>query len=93
MKEVRNRKAAFRSAIAYCDSENGETFCFEGETEGEITSKERMLSFESAFGFDPIFKPLDSVKTFAEMKIEEKNNYSHRANAVRKFAEWYKKQN
>jgi XTP/dITP diphosphohydrolase len=74
MKEVQNRKAVFRSAIAYCDSESGETFCFEGETEGEITSKERMLSFESAFGFDPIFKPLDSVKTFAEMKIEEKNN-------------------
>jgi len=34
--------------------------------------------------------PLGSKKTFAEMTFEEKNGFSHRANAVRKFAEWYK---
>ena len=31
-----------------------------------------------------------SGKSFAEMTIEEKNGYSHRAMAIKKFAEWYK---
>ncbi|MBS7620867.1 non-canonical purine NTP pyrophosphatase, partial [Candidatus Bathyarchaeota archaeon] len=38
----------------------------------------------------PIFKPANSQKTFAEMSIAEKNKYSHRARAFRKFAKWYK---
>jgi XTP/dITP diphosphohydrolase len=91
MDGVQNRKATFRSAIAYCDTETGKTVCFEGETKGEITTRERMLSFESAFGFDPIFQPDGSSRTFAEMTLKEKNGVSHRAQAIRKFAEWYKK--
>ncbi|MEM3745210.1 MAG: non-canonical purine NTP pyrophosphatase, partial [Candidatus Bathyarchaeia archaeon] len=43
------------------------------------------------FGFDPIFEPEEQpAKTFGEMSIEEKNLFSHRAKALRKFAEWYK---
>jgi XTP/dITP diphosphohydrolase len=45
---------------------------------------------KSGFGFDPIFKPTNSDKTFSEMSIAEKNAFSHRAKALRKFAEWYK---
>ena len=92
MEGFKNRKATFRSSIAYCDSETGKTICFEGETAGKITTHERMLSFESAFGFDPIFQPQGCEKTFAEMTLQEKNDVSHRAQAVRKFAEWYRKQ-
>jgi len=92
MEGVRNRKATFRSTIAYCDSETGKTICFEGEATGEITIRERALSFESAFGFDPIFQAQGGKKTFAEMTLQEKNSVSHRAQAVRKFAEWYTKQ-
>jgi len=44
----------------------------------------------SGFGFDPIFEPSNGGKgTFAEMTTTEKNEYSHRAKALRKFAEWY----
>jgi XTP/dITP diphosphohydrolase len=64
--------------------------CFEGEARGEITLHTR-TSDQSAFGFDPIFQPLGSKKTFAEMTIEEKNGFSHRAQAIHKFAEWYVK--
>ena len=85
-----NRKAWFKSAIAYCESEKAPVV-FEGEAEGEITVAERVGSGKSGFGFDPVFKPDGSAKTFAEMTLEEKNCFSHRANAVRKFAEWYKK--
>jgi XTP/dITP diphosphohydrolase len=46
---------------------------------------------ELGFGFDPIFEPSDdSNRTFAEMRMPEKNTSSHRAEALRKFAKWYK---
>ena len=91
MESVENRKAQFGSAIAYCDSEAKVPLVFEGEAAGKITNKERVGSGKSGFGFDPIFQPSGSAKTFAEMTLEEKNGFSHRAKAVRKFAEWYKK--
>ncbi len=86
---VDDRKATFRSAIVYYDG-NGAPVCFEGEAAGEITREERVGNGKSGFGFDPIFQPAASAKTFAEMTLEEKNGFSHRADAVRKFAEWYK---
>jgi len=93
MKSMEDRKARFQSAIAYCDSEAEAPVVFEGEAKGEITVNERSRSGKSGFGFDPIFRPSGSIKTFAEMTLEEKNGFSHRAKAVRKFAEWYKKFN
>lgn len=89
MMNTQNRKATFRSAIVYC-SQDTDPMLFEGEAEGEITLTERKGEGNSGFGFDPIFQPLKSKKTFAEMTIEEKNKFSHRANAVNKFASWYK---
>jgi XTP/dITP diphosphohydrolase len=91
METVENRKAMFQSAIAYCDSEAKAPVVFEGEATGKITTEERRGNGKSGFGFDPIFQPAGSEKTFAEMTLEEKNGFSHRAMAVRKFAEWYKK--
>ena len=91
MENVENRKAAFHSAIAYCDSNACVPVCFEGEVKGEITLRTRSKQGKSSFGFDPIFQPSGSKKTFAEMTIEEKNHFSHRANVVCKFVEWYRK--
>jgi XTP/dITP diphosphohydrolase len=91
MENVKNKKATFKSAIAYCDNSLDEPLCFEGKATGEITTQERKKNEKTAFGFDPIFQPSGSEKTFAEMTLEEKNGFSHRAKAVRKFAEWYKK--
>jgi XTP/dITP diphosphohydrolase len=88
----KERDAKFQSVIAYCDQE---TICepkfFEGEVNGEITLTERKEQGKSGFGFDPIFQPRENEKTFAEMTIIEKNRYSHRAMAIRKFAEWYRR--
>lgn len=89
MENIENRKARFQSAIAYCSSELKSPIHFGGEVLGEITKKERRGNDESGFGFDPIFKPTNSAKTFAEMLIAEKNKHSHRAKALRSFAEWY----
>ena len=90
MENVDNRKATFRSSIAYYEGQSAPT-CFEGEAQGEIVFDERWGTGKAGFGFDPIFSPSGSKKTFAEMPIEEKNGFSHRANAFQKFAEWYKK--
>jgi XTP/dITP diphosphohydrolase len=90
MKSVKARSAHFESAVAYFSADLKSPVCFQGEVIGEITDEERRGSGRSGFGFDPIFKPLSSSKTFAEMGIAEKNEHSHRARALRKFAEWYK---
>jgi XTP/dITP diphosphohydrolase len=91
MKNAKNRKAKFTSAVAYFSADCESPICFIGEASGEIAKEERKSGSEQGFGFDPIFQPAKSGKTFAEMSVAEKNRYSHRANALHKFAEWYKR--
>lgn len=75
-----NRKARFKTVISWVDE--GETKSFEGLIYGVIT---KVRKGSKGFGYDPIFKPDDSDKTFAEMEITEKNLISHRALAVKKL--------
>jgi XTP/dITP diphosphohydrolase len=89
MESVKNRQAKFQSVIAYLSAELESPLCFKGEVTGEVTTEIR--KGKSGFGFDPIFKPTNSDKTFSEMDITEKNKHSHRAKALQKFAEWYQK--
>ena len=89
MADNEDRKAKFQSVVAYYSAELKSPICFKGEVKGEVIRKEK--KGKSGFGFDPIFKPEDSNETFAEMTTVEKNKYSHRAHALQKFAEWYKK--
>ncbi len=82
-----DRNAAFKSVVAYLEPAMNEPICFGGEVKGQIVKEKRG---RQGFGFDPIFSPSGSSKTFAEMSVREKNEYSHRAFAFREFAEWYK---
>jgi len=91
MKNVENRKAKFQSVVAYYSAGFDSSIFFKGEVIGEITKEERKRGCKSGFGFDPIFKPANSDRTFAEMSVSAKNKYSHRAKALHKFAEWYRK--
>ena len=91
MEKSKDREAVFRSVVAYLDGRLNSPKLFCGEVRGMITKYEERKSVESGFGFDPIFMPDDSKKTFAEMDIEEKNRYSHRAKAIMSFAKWYGK--
>ena len=88
MEEASQRDAYFHSIVAFSDPDKKtEPFCFEGRVQGKITHEERG---QQGFGFDPIFQPLaEKGKTFAQMQTEEKNRYSHRAQALQKFAKWY----
>ncbi len=91
MKNVGNRRAKFQSVVSYYNAYSELPLCFKGEVTGEITTEERKGNGKTGFGFDPVFKPLGSNKTFAKMDVAEKNAFSHRSKATRKFAEWYKK--
>jgi len=83
---VDERGAYFASAVACC-SERG-TFCFEGVVKGNVSLEPKGIH---GFGFDPIFIPdMGDGRTFAEMDVDEKNRYSHRAIAFSKFCEWAK---
>ena len=59
----------------------GEIHLFEGEVEGEIINEERG---DHGFGYDRLFDIPAANKTLAELDLEEKNNFSHRAAAIKK---------
>ncbi len=81
-----DKKAFGRSMIGYFDGEN--THFFEGIVEGQIVEP----TIISPFGWDALFLPDGYDKTFAHMTKEEKNQISHRANALRKFMEFLQSQ-
>lgn len=81
-----NRKARFKTVITYYSS--GKIHQFEGITEGEITTHKEG---KEGFGYDPIFKPLGSAKTYAQMTLSEKNIYSHRKKSFDLFANYLTK--
>ena len=71
------RAAQFRTVI--CLIWENKEYYFEGICKGQITTQ---MHGEKGFGYDPIFIPNGSTKSFAEMTMEEKNNFSHRQKAV-----------
>ena len=77
MKEKTDRNARFRTVIALI--EKGKEHLFAGQVDGTITLEPRG---EKGFGYDPVFSPGHTGKTFAEMGGERKNRISHRARAV-----------
>jgi XTP/dITP diphosphohydrolase len=82
---VSKRAAEFKAAVAFVGLDK--TKCFLGVTHGRIAFREQG---SGGFGYDPIFLPSEGKgKTFAEMSIREKNLFSHRYKALRKFADWY----
>ncbi len=80
-----NKAARFRTVI--CMIWSNEQHLFEGICEGKIIHGQRG---EKGFGYDPVFIPNGSDKTFAEMSTEEKNVYSHRRKATDKLIDFLK---
>jgi len=72
-----DRTAQFRTVI--CLIWENKEYYFEGICKGVITNHP---AGEKGFGYDPIFIPNGSNKSFAAMTMNEKNNYSHRQKAV-----------
>ena len=79
--KVEKRTAVFRSAYGY--SEPGKKpVILTGECHGTISYEQRG---NQGFGYDPLFIPNQAKKTFGEMTIQEKNQFSHRAKALEKL--------
>ena len=83
LKGKSNRRARFRTVIALIL--NNKEYLFEGIAEGEIVENR---SGNMGFGYDPVFQPLGYDKTFAEMTLQEKNEISHRARALKKLTDF-----
>ena len=81
-----SRKARFRTVISLIWEEK--EYLFEGTCEGIILESSRG---SGGFGYDPVFVPDGSDRTFAEMSMEEKNGFSHRKKAADKLVEFLKK--
>jgi XTP/dITP diphosphohydrolase len=82
-----NRSAQFKTVISLMW--NGEEYLFEGITQGKIIHERKG---NNGFGYDSVFIPEGSNKTFAEMELAEKNLFSHRRKATDKLIEFLKQQ-
>ncbi len=78
-----DRSARFRTVITLIL--NGETHIFEGIVNGKIHES---VSGTNGFGYDPVFEPENTGKTFAQMSMDEKNEMSHRARAFQNMVEF-----
>ena len=83
LKGKENRQARFRTVISLII--HGNEYQFEGICEGRIIEEE---IGSNGFGYDAIFIPDGSNKSFGEMTMEEKNKYSHRKKATAKLIEF-----
>lgn len=78
-----SRQAQFVCVITLVTPE-GQVIQARGEAHGELL---RQPAGEGGFGYDPIFYYPPLGKSFAELSPEEKNQVSHRAQALKLFYE------
>ncbi len=80
LKNKEDKTARFRTVISLVL--DGKEYFFEGICPGEIISERKG---NNGFGYDSVFIPTGSDKTFAEMDMAEKNKFSHRKKAMEKL--------
>ena len=83
----KNTDAKFKSILSL--NIDGNTFFFEGKIDGKIIFNKRGTN---GFGYDSIFIPNGYNKTFAELNSVEKNQISHRSEALKKLIIFLDKQ-
>jgi XTP/dITP diphosphohydrolase len=77
---ISHRNARFRTVISLIIG--GKEYFFEGICEGRIGEEKKG---SKGFGYDPLFYPGNSSRSFAEMELKEKSAISHRGRAVEKL--------
>ena len=85
LQTVKDTSARFRTVI--CLTINGKHNIFEGICKGRIIRERKGIA---GFGYDPVFVPDGSTRTFAEMTLDEKNFFSHRKKATEKLVAYLK---
>jgi XTP/dITP diphosphohydrolase len=78
-----NRQAYFKTVISLIL--DGKQYLFDGICHGTILPAKKGTS---GFGYDAVFMPDGSNKSFGEMTMDEKAQFSHRKKAVKKLVEF-----
>lgn len=78
MQGVRDRRARFVCAAAWCDGSR--ELVVRGEVEGEIVNAGEGAGTQG-FGYDPLFRATELGMTLAEATVTEKQSVSHRGRA------------
>lgn len=90
LKGMQDRSASFVTCLVLLNPE-GKKLVVYGTVDGEILDAPKG---NNGFGYDPLFYVPSKHKSMAEMTDDEKNEISHRGNAIRnlyqKFDEWWK---
>lgn len=81
-----DRSAQFRTVVSLIWNEK--EYLFKGICKGTILKEQRG---QDGFGYDPVFVPDGASKSFAEMNMEEKNQYSHRKKAISQLVAFLQK--
>jgi len=79
-----DRSAQFKTVITLFWQ--GKEYQFEGIIRGHIAISK---TGNEGFGYDPIFIPEGESRSFAEMTLVEKNQFSHRARAIEKLVSFF----
>jgi XTP/dITP diphosphohydrolase len=82
MRDVSDRAARFRTVAIVVFPDDSELVA-EGVTEGSIASSP---VGDGGFGYDSVFYPVGSTRTYAELSAQEKHAISHRGKAFRQLA-------
>jgi len=75
------RAARFVCCVAIVFPDGNEKV-FQGICKGEILKSSKG---QGGFGYDPVFYFPQAKKTFAELSLDEKNEFSHRAKAIKQL--------
>ena len=81
-----NREARFKTVIAL--NLNDHQHLFMGICKGHILEDKKG---EHGFGYDAVFQPNNSEKSFAEMELVEKSKISHRGKALQYLIDYLAK--
>lgn len=87
MNALSDRRARFRTVISLILA--GREYFFEGICNGTIS---REPAGTNGFGYDPVFIPDGSRRTFGEMSLEEKKAFSHRRKATDQLVDFLQSQ-
>jgi len=79
---MEKRTARFVSTLVFANPKNDQDLVVEGEVKGLIKT---VPQGDDGFGYDPLFYIPELDKTMAQMTVEQKNQISHRGNAIKKL--------
>jgi len=79
---MEKRTARFVSTLVFANPKNDQDLVVEGEVKGLIKT---VPQGDDGFGYDPLFYVPEMDKTMAQMTVEQKNQISHRGNAIKEL--------